>query len=202
MPGPSRSAKSRDELVHPLYLDVPMLISFLAALEGGVSLEDQSRSRANRTAVGEAELKGRVGSPAILSLLNLDMSGRLTGRKEEAAEEEVVAVRRHTKASLFNRLRARLADADAITHVGEDHDLAALTSGDIVDVRGEVLGNPLVQMLQLIVSMAPLAGIDIDHLLDGKYEKTAQQRAGKSGANVSAQPIDKDAAEGLRHSYP
>src|ERR1700680_4428832 len=93
---------TNDELVYPVYLDVPMLISFLAALEGGVSLEDQSTSRLSRSSGSEREGKIRAGLPSILSLLSLDMSGRLSAKSEDQTGEETVAVRRHTEASLFN----------------------------------------------------------------------------------------------------
>src|SRR4051794_8951772 len=99
-----KAARGQDELVHPLYLDVPMLISFLAALEGGVSLEDQATSTESRSATGTKELRGRVGLPSFLTMLNMDMAGGLSTKSEGQSGEEIVAVRRHTEASLFNRL--------------------------------------------------------------------------------------------------
>lgn len=189
---------SGDELVHPVYLDVPMLISFLAALEGGVSLEDQSTSRASHTSGSEKEARGRAGLPSVLTMLNLDMSGRLSARSEDEAAEEVVAVRRHTEASLFNRLRARLTDLGAVTDVTSADSLADIVPGALVEVRGEVVGNPLLQMLRLIVATAPFAGVEIDALLEGKYEKGGKARGKQGAQQATPPPIDRESAEGLR----
>ncbi len=42
---PKEAARDADddvlELVHPVYLDTPMMISFVAALEGGVAYGDE-----------------------------------------------------------------------------------------------------------------------------------------------------------------
>lgn len=50
-------------LVHPVYLDVPMLISFLAALEGGVRFEDHITVREKDTTGKEKDANVRVGLP-------------------------------------------------------------------------------------------------------------------------------------------
>lgn len=193
-----RPRPSRPELAHPVYLDVPMLISFLAALEGGVSLEDQATTRATRTSASGKDAAARVGLPSILTMLNLDMSGRLTAKSEDQNAEEVVAVRRHTEASLFNRLRARLYEAGAVAPVDDAAALAALAPGALVEVQGEVIGNPVLQMLRVILATAPFAGVDIDALLEGKYERAPKNRAKPGTAPTSQPPIDPDSATGLR----
>lgn len=198
-----RAPHTQDELVFPVYLDVPMLISFLAALEGGVSLEDQATSRASRSSAGEKELKARAGLPSILSILTLDMSGKLSSRSEGQSDEEVTAVRRHTEASLFNRLRARLHDANAVRLLDQGVDLGDLQSGDLIEMKGEVIGNPLLQLLRVIVASAPFAGIDIDAVLEGKSRPARRRGKGAGGKDSGGQAVahtadDELDADGLR----
>jgi hypothetical protein len=66
------------ELVHPLYLDVPMMVSFLAALEGsGVAFEGEELATAGTTGSKTKEGGGRIGLPAIGALFGIDLSGRI-----------------------------------------------------------------------------------------------------------------------------
>jgi len=81
------------ELVHPLYLNVPMMVSFLGALQGeGVAFEDEELAR---TGSGESHEKGgggRIGLPGIGSLLGFDLSGRFqsAGQEEESRETKIL----------------------------------------------------------------------------------------------------------------
>lgn len=91
------------ELVHPLYLDVPMLISFLATLEGGVSYSSEVAESAQRSATSGAEVGGEAKLPSLTSLLglNLSVSGRFKRDTNQAQSVENRFVRQHTVASLF-----------------------------------------------------------------------------------------------------
>ena len=103
MPSPGDSL----QLIHPVYIDVPMMVGFVAALEGGVSYGAEQTERAEAARAREREGTARFGLPMLSSILNLDMSGRLTGKSEDANSQETKIVRRHTEASLLNLLRHR-----------------------------------------------------------------------------------------------
>ena len=63
-------------LFHPVYLDVPMMISFLA-LRDGVAFEDTTTRRDSQTTSRERERSARVRRPSLGSLLGFDASGRM-----------------------------------------------------------------------------------------------------------------------------
>jgi hypothetical protein len=164
------------ELVHPVYLDVPMAISFLAALEGGVAFEDQSTTKTGTTRAKEREGKGGVRLPGFAALMGLgfDMSGRLATRAGEETSEEVVAVRRHTEASLFTLLRQQLRESGAVSPVRSATDLEHIEAGDLVECSGEALGNPLEQLLDLLAQVMPYTGVtpeDLEATVAGETEK-------------------------------
>jgi hypothetical protein len=143
-------------LRHPLYLDVPMMINFLAAIEDGVSYDvnvSRSRDRKGKTA-GEAE--GKVGLPSLLGLLPFDLRGRLSGEFEGQNSEELQLVKQHTEASLFNKLRNALLDAGAIRQLGPTLDPSSVETGEIVEVAGHVVRNPLAEILALFDRMFPM----------------------------------------------
>jgi hypothetical protein len=193
-----RDIPSNSRLVHPLYLNVPMLISFLAALEDGVNLESQATTRSGHTADRSREARARIGLPGLATLLNVDMSGKLSSRSETLTDEQVTAVRRHTEASLFNRLRARLYADEQVMLVETSDALADLRSGMLVEVTGQITGNPLLQMSQVLFAMAPITGLDIEALMQGKYEKPTRTKPKPNANPAPRPPVDAESAAGLR----
>lgn len=163
------------ELVHPVYLDTPMMISFVAALEGGVAYGDERTQRKLAASDRDKEAGGRFGVPVLSSLLNLDMSGRLAAKDRQEGEEEIKVVRRHTEASLFNLLRHRLLADGQITTVDGNPSVAYLQPGQLIEVSGEVVGNPLEQLFSLMRRILPYLGLDEDELR--KPRKATKQRS-------------------------
>ena len=163
------------ELVHPVYLDTPMMISFVASLEGGVAYGDERTQRNLATTDRNKEAGGRFAVPVLSSLLSLDMSGRLATKDRQEGEEEIKVVRRHTEASLFNLLRHRLVADGHITMVERSSSLAELQPGQLIELGGEVVGNPLEQLFGVMRRILPYLGLDEDELR--KPRKTNKQRS-------------------------
>ena len=130
-------------LFHPVYLDVPMMISFLAALRDGVAFEDTTTRRDSQSTSRDREGAARVRLPALSSLLGFDASGRMASSRQGETSEEVMAVRRHTEASLFNALHAALTEDGMVRGVRQPADLADIAPGDVIELSGDFVGNPL-----------------------------------------------------------
>lgn len=144
-----------ETLRYPLYLDVPMMVSFLATLENGVSFEEKVQTKSGnklQTSRG-GELGAKVPPiPALSSLLSFDLRGKLTIDRGSENSEELQMVRQHTEASLFNRLRNLLnaPEVDAVARLGNDAaQWETLRIGELVEITGEVIRNPLVEILSL-----------------------------------------------------
>jgi hypothetical protein len=130
-------------LFHPVYLDVPMMISFLAALRDGVAFEDTMTRRDSQSTSRERDASARVRLPSLGSLLGFDASGRMASSHQGETSEEVMAVRRHTEASLFNALYAALTEDGVLRDVSEPADLAHIAPGNVIELSGDFIGNPL-----------------------------------------------------------
>jgi hypothetical protein len=184
-------------LVHPVYLDVPMLVGFLAALENGYSPEGTVTDRRGASESRDRDAGLRVGLPSFLSLLGLDMSGRLGSASAEGESKEFVAVRRHTEASLFNVLRWRLVDAGAVVTVSAADDLDGLSIGSLVEITGDVQGNPLQQMIALMIQMLTMSGINVSEFVAGGAKPKPRPRA--PGAQTGdAGGLPQEALDGMR----
>lgn len=189
------------KLVHPVYLDTPMMVSFVAALEGGVAYGAESTQTQAQTADKTREGGGRFGLPILSTLLSLDMSGRMASKAGEQNTEEVKVVRRHTEASLFNLLRHRLIAEGQIASVTAQAQLTDLEPGQLIEISGEVTSNPLQQLFALLVKMMPYMGLDEEAIRQPSKGKARQgnARSGnpakRAAAQQGAQGKDQDEQE-------
>lgn len=188
MARPARSERSLQELelVQPVYLNVPMMVSFLAAMEGGIHYREQVIEKNLATQAKEGEGTGKLGLPSLASMIGLtvDMTGRIkqTGSGEEQTETTVV--REHTEASLFNLLRHRLTETRRVDYIATVEDVAASYPGQIVEMEGEVVGNPLRQILDAFFALAPYVGLDLSTTESTGGRGAKGQRGGQTPAKT------------------
>jgi hypothetical protein len=155
-------------LLHPVYLDVPMMVSFLAHLEGGLVVEEEQTSK--HSGARERLLKGRAGLRARFGPLpgvDAGVEGSTQRKDEESVESKTS--RHHTAASLFNLLYDYLTEDEQLVTVEGPEDLSSLRAGQLVELGGEYLGNPLEESLALISSFLPYL----------QAQKDAQEQAPK-----------------------
>lgn len=142
------------QLAHPVYLDVAMMISFLAYLEGGVVTHEESTQK--EAGARERAFKGRAGLRARLPWA-LDAEAGTEGSTQHRNEVslESKSARQHTAASLFNLLYEYLSSDDQLVSLKEPSQLEGLRTGQLVEMTGEYLGNPLEAILAFVASMYP-----------------------------------------------
>jgi hypothetical protein len=184
-----------------VYLDVPMMISFLAALRGGVSFEDEMTRTDMRSTTRQREAGAKVRLPSVATLLGFDASGRMGRSERGETSEEVKAVRQHTAASLFNALYEALAGEKVVKRVTRADDLDAVGPGDVIEVAGEFVGNPLEPVVAFFKQALPY------------FDMTAEQREMDRDAMVAANAttlqlasdghlLEQKAARGARSGNP
>ncbi len=141
-------------LAHPIYLDVPMMVSFLAAIEGGVSVSGSETS--TQAGSQEKTLAGKLGLKAkILGLADGEASVEGSTHKTDETTFVSQTERHHTAASLFNILIAYLREAGQIVEICSEDDLASLKAGQLVELQGESRGNPLESILTFASAIFP-----------------------------------------------
>ena len=139
-------------LAHPVYLDVAMMISFLAYLEGGVVTQEDETQRTS--GARERALKGRAGLRARLPWA-LDVEAGTEGSTQNRDETsfESKSARQHTAASLFNLLYGYLTADNQLVTLEEPAQLEGLRPGQLVEITGDYLGNPLEEILAFLAAM-------------------------------------------------
>jgi hypothetical protein len=183
----------RYSLAHPVYLDVPMMLSFLAHLEGGVSLSEQETKTA--TGARERMVSGRLGARLKLwGVGDADSAAEANSQRRDEASSESKTERHHTAASLFNLLYDYLREDGQLVDLARVEQLEDLRSGDLVEIAGEYLGNPLEDVLAFVGSVATY--MDISELAGetkpgppaGSRSSKPAKRAAAKSAGTAAEP--------------
>jgi hypothetical protein len=72
------------DLAYPLYLDVPMMTNFVAAIEDGIAYDTDVTQRSDQSKNISGEGEGRAGTPFLSlfsALISLDARGKIAGNK-------------------------------------------------------------------------------------------------------------------------
>lgn len=178
-------------LAHPVYLDVAMMISFLAYLEGGVVTEEEATTKEAGTR--ERALKGRAGIRARLPwALDAEAGSEGSANRREETSFESKSARQHTAASLFNLLYEYLTADSQLIDLKDSSQLAGLRPGQLVELSGEYLGNPLENILGFMAAMFPYYEEQINAQKVATAEALDQakkaQRSGNPAKRTTAQP--------------
>ncbi len=130
------------ELVHPIYLDVPMMTSFLAAIDDGIAYGRNVRTKQGTQQATGITGEGEAGVPKLgilSSVLSLSLRGKIENKATEDDSEEIELVKKHTEASLFMQLRSVLQQQNLIDIVQSESDLDEVVQGSLVEVSGQIL---------------------------------------------------------------
>ncbi|MCQ4607503.1 DUF6414 family protein [Corynebacterium pseudogenitalium] len=148
-------------LVHPIYLDTSMLLSFLAALQNGVTLQreitETSESHTGKSV--EASVQGNTTEVLQVLGLKLGIDGDGTLESSKGSDTQSRFVMQHSFASLFNVLLSTLKSEKLVTGLTNKKSLSGIGPGDIVEFEAAIHDNPtdvLIRTLNTWVQMKPL----------------------------------------------
>ncbi len=148
-------------LVHPIYLDTSMLLSFLAALQNGVTLQreitETSESHTEKSV--EASVQGNTTEVLQVLGLKLGIDGDGTLDSSKGSDTQSRFVMQHSFASLFNVLLSTLKSEKLVTGLTNKKSLSGIGPGDIVEFEAAIHDNPtdvLIRTLNTWVQMKPL----------------------------------------------
>jgi len=149
-------------LVHPVYLDIPMMASFYAAA-GLSTVVDQTQRNAVDTVSrrrAEGAFDAKFAEPILeLFKLKLRLAGSLEREKRSEESIEIKSLFQHTEASLFNQLREWLIMHQQVHEPVAAVGVRRLREGDLIEISGRVVGNPLEQLVEVYDRLLAYAGV-------------------------------------------
>jgi hypothetical protein len=148
-----------------------MMVSFLAYLEGGVSLGSEESGRVSDDATNKRN-RPALRLPSAARILGASFeTGAIASDSDPGVDFKIA--RHHTAASLFNALYGYLHQDGQVTFIQDTGVLSSLTPGQLVEIEGEYAGNPLEELLAVMGQF--LAYIDTSE------EKEARNKSSSSG---------------------
>jgi hypothetical protein len=186
------------ELVYPLYLDVSMMTSFLAALEDGIAFSAGVKQTQERKKDAGAEGEGGAKIPSLSlfsQLLSFDLRGKISENTSTGDSEELNLVKKHTETSLFIRLRNTLHQNGGIKYIGAEEDLNELVHGELVEVTGQIFRSPLSDIIEAIFRLMDMTGVE---LLDKDTSATSSKQRNRSrSSNQGSQGSQQQAQQNI-----
>ncbi|HUY89817.1 MAG TPA: hypothetical protein VMV10_13870 [Pirellulales bacterium] len=149
-------------LIHPIYLDVPMLVSFAAALQGGLALESEVVAERGKKQSTSGSVSGKLGlSQLFQKLFDASASTELAGERESATRESKKEAKAHTEASIAILLYHQLKqEGGYIVEPTNEDQLGNLGPGSLVEVAGTVEKNAVDAVIDCFHAAAILVGLD------------------------------------------
>ena len=182
------------QLTHPLYLDVAMMTNFLAYLDGGVVMREESTQKEAGTK--ERVFKGRAGLSARLPwALTAEVSSEGSGQRRDEVSLESKFARQHTAASLFNSLYEYLTDDGKVTVIDNGKQLAELRTGQLVEFSGEYLGNPLEEILGFFGAIYPYVSEQYKAQSEAASQAAAQARKSQRSGNPAKRSQNQETSD-------
>lgn len=148
-------------LIHPIYLDVPMLVSFSAAIQGGLSLESEITQEKESNKAASTKIAGKFGLSNLFSNLfelnaETDITGSTAGRNQETRRES----KSHTEASIAILLYDQLEENDGFLIKPQSAgDLSQLNPGALVEVAGTLEKNAIDTVIDYIDAVNILSSL-------------------------------------------
>lgn len=182
------------QLIHPIYLDVPMLVSFAAAIQGGLSLEAEVTHEKEANKSGSADIGGKFGLSNLFSNLfevsaDANISGAMSGRNQETRHE----LKAHTEASIAILLYDEFRKSKGYLFQPKNaEELTKVAPGALVEVAGILEKNAVDTVIDYI---------DAVNILSGLADQTqAPQQTGVKQNNKKLQPAQKTMLENMRET--
>ncbi len=175
-------------LIHPIYLDVPMLVSFAAAIQGGLSLESEVTQEKESNKAGSTKIGGKFGLSNLFSNLfelnaETEISGSITGRNQETRRES----KSHTEASIAILLYDQLVENEHfLIKPRSAGELSKVNPGALVEVAGTLEKNAIDTVIDYIDAVNILS--NLGEASSMQQSPTTAKTSGKQAAKPTPMP--------------
>jgi hypothetical protein len=185
----------RIPLIHPIYLDVPMLVSFAAAVQGGLVLESEVTAEKKGSGSGSLKTSGKFGLSKLFELLvdtstSVELTGNLSNESHETRKES----KSYTEASIAIILYHQLQESgDYIIKLENVEDVKKYTPGTLVEIAGTVEKNAVDAVIDYLDAADILSRLAIPNTQSQtKVKGTIQNKNPQSEIGRIREALDQD----------
>ena len=172
-------------LIHPIYLDIPMLVSFAAAIEGGLSFGTELTREASSSTETVAEGGAKFGLSSLFSqFLDVSVDLQAQGTHEGVERSVERSSRSHTEASvailLYDRLRK---DSGYIVDLDTLEAARDVEPGALIEIAGTVEKNAIDAIIDYTDAVNILVSLGSDEQTTPRGSTTGRHRGSAVGKN-------------------
>jgi hypothetical protein len=187
-------------LIHPIYLDVPMLVSFAAAVQGGISLASEITQENKLGGSGSGNASAEFNLSNLFKSL-FETSAKASGDATISGESQVVRKesRSYTEASiaiiLYHELKQK---GRSIVELSKADDAKDLPVGALVEIAGTIEKNTIDSIIDYAYAADILSGMAPDQAPGpapsgrAKLVPSAKSKQQRSEAGRMADFLDQD----------
>jgi len=174
-------------LIHPIYLDVPMLVSFAAATQDGLSFESEVTEETTQAKSTGAKISGKVGlSNLFSSLFEAAVAADASHERSEEGKQLRKESKAHTEASIAILLYDHLRKTDGYLLSSEvDNAFSKINAGNLVELSGVLKKNAIDSVIDFIDAVNILSSLDTSQP-SAPLASAAKRNAQKSQAPTTA----------------
>jgi hypothetical protein len=149
------------KLIHPIYLDVPMMVSFAAAIEGGIAFDSEVTHTEDSKASKKSSIKGKFGLSALFeSLFDAGIDASADSANEKASNETRREQRAHTEASIAILLYDALTkNKGFLLHPSSADELVTMEHGSLIELSGQLRKNAIDAVIDTIDVLTILSSL-------------------------------------------
>lgn len=182
-------------LIHPIYLDVPMLVSFAAAVQGGLALEAEVTAEKKGSGAASANASGKFSLSKLFQLLvDTSTSAELTASLSNESHETRKESKSYTEASIAIILYHQLQQSgDYIVKLENIEDIQKYTPGTLIEIAGTIEKNAVdavIDYLDAVDILSRMAHPNTQPQVKGKG--TTQSKKPQSEIGIIRETLDQD----------
>lgn len=149
-------------LIHPIYLDVPMLVSFAAALQGGIAFGSEVTENLSAGSTQENYISGKLGISELFSqLFTASVAAESKTNDSENKKQIKTESKSHTESSiaiiLYDQL---LRSKENLVRPESLKDFNSLEPGTLIELSGTVQKNAIDAIIDYLDALRILVSLD------------------------------------------
>ena len=154
----------KNKLILPVYLNENIVMDMLAIIEDGFSMVSEITSSSVATMSKNEKANASFSTSELFGKLwKIDLDAGLDKKSGDEKAVNSKTDKIHTSTSLLSKFRSKLIDMELMKSISfEGFDITELEAGDFIEVTGELMKNPMVNILEKAVDVFRMAEIFSD----------------------------------------
>lgn len=155
----------KNKLILPVYLNEKIIMDMLAIIEDGFSMVSEITSSSVATMSKDEKANASFSTSELLGkLLKIELDAGLEKKSGDEKSVNSKTEKIHTSTSLLSKFRSKLIELKLMKSISpQGVDIMELEAGDFIEVTGELMKNPMVNILEKAIDVFRMADIFSDN---------------------------------------